>query len=182
MAAQPLSRWAGLLMYSTIRQNPIYGRHCRDAPGWSVAEGVLQKGAPMEGLDYWRLCDELSIIQAALLIVGVDPAANQEWIANWSPDQRPAGYDASLAALTHAILAGRLKATIRKSASYRGYNEEPAEDESIGIDERGHQIIYKDNPDWSLTTVTVDDLQSWLRSRGSRRGSFSQGELNRLTI
>jgi hypothetical protein len=36
----------------------------------------------MEGLDYWRLCDEVSITQAALLIVGVDPATCQDNIAN----------------------------------------------------------------------------------------------------
>ena len=28
----------------------------------------------MDPLDYWRLCNELSVIQAALLIVGVDPS------------------------------------------------------------------------------------------------------------
>lgn len=27
----------------------------------------------MEGLDYWRLCDELSVLQAALLVVGCYP-------------------------------------------------------------------------------------------------------------
>ena len=26
----------------------------------------------MKGLDYWRLCDEVSVIQAALLIIDVD--------------------------------------------------------------------------------------------------------------
>jgi len=38
----------------------------------------------MEGLDYWRLCDELSVIQAAFLIVGKDPAASQDYIVGWT--------------------------------------------------------------------------------------------------
>jgi hypothetical protein len=126
----------------------------------------------MEGLDYWRLCDEVSVIQAALLIIDVDPAGCQEYVANWTADKRPMGYDASLAALTHAILAGRLKATIRRGAWERGWNEEPSVDESLGRDDRGHQIIFKTDPDWSLTTITVDDLRIWLRGRGIKTGFF----------
>jgi hypothetical protein len=126
----------------------------------------------MEGLDYWRLCDEVSVTQAALLIVGEDPARCQEYIANWTADKRPIGYDASLAALTHAILAGRLKATIRRGAWERGWNEDPSEHEDVGRDHRGHQIIFKTDPDWSLTTITVDDLRIWLRGRGIKTGFF----------
>ncbi len=126
----------------------------------------------MEGLDYWRLCDELSVIQAALLIIDVDPAGTQEYVADWTADKRPMGYDASLAALTHAILAGRLKATIRRGAWERGYNEDPSVDESEGRDGRGRQIIFKTDPDWSLTTITVDDLRIWLRGRGIKAGFF----------
>jgi hypothetical protein len=70
----------------------------------------------MENLDYWRLCDELSVIQSALLIVGVDPASFQDSIVSSSSNDRPNGYDAAIAALTHAILAKRLPATIRRLA------------------------------------------------------------------
>src|ERR1019366_7396775 len=126
----------------------------------------------MEGLDYWRLCDEVSITQAALLIVGVDPATCQDYIANCSAEKRPIGYDASLAALTHAILAGRLKATIRRGAWERGWNEDPYEHDDGGRGLRGHQIIFKTDPDWNLTTITVDDLRIWLRGRGIKTGFF----------
>src|SRR5262249_59629063 len=40
----------------------------------------------MDALDYWRFCDEVSVVQAALLIVGEDPAASQEYIADWEPE------------------------------------------------------------------------------------------------
>jgi hypothetical protein len=39
----------------------------------------------MEGTDYWRLCDELSVIQAALLVVGADPASDQEYVLGREP-------------------------------------------------------------------------------------------------
>jgi len=127
---------------------------------------------PMDSLDYWRLCDELSVIQAALLIVGCDPSESQDMLMNWESHQRPTGFNAALAALKHAILAGRLPATIRRSAWERGWNEEPGEDENIGHDSRARQIIYKADPDWSLTTATVDDLRTWLRGRGLKSGFF----------
>jgi hypothetical protein len=126
----------------------------------------------MENLDYWRLCDEVTIIQAALLIICVDPAKSQDYITNWTAQNRPVGYDASLAALTHAILAGRLKATIRRSAREYGFMDEPSEDESVSTDGEGRHILYKNNPDWGLTTIIVDDLRTWLRGRGIKTGFF----------
>jgi hypothetical protein len=78
----------------------------------------------------------------------------------------------TLAALTHAILAGRLKATIRRGAWERGYNEDPAGDESIGRDGSGRQIIYKVEPDWNLSVIVVEDLKIWLRARGIKTGFF----------
>ena len=62
----------------------------------------------MEALDYWRFCDELSVVQAALLIVGEDPSQMQDYVDNNSPQKRPAGYDAVVTALVNAIFAKRL--------------------------------------------------------------------------
>jgi hypothetical protein len=57
----------------------------------------------MDALDYWRLCDDLSVVQIALLIVGEDPSQFQNYIDTQSPQNRPAGYDAAKAALVNAI-------------------------------------------------------------------------------
>jgi len=126
----------------------------------------------VETFDFWRLCDELSVVQAALLIVGADPSDSHEWVLEWEPHKRPFGFNAAMAALTHAILAGRLKGTIRRSAWERGWNEDPTEDESVSKDERGIQIIYKADPNWKITTVLVDDLREWLYGRGLKTGFF----------
>jgi hypothetical protein len=112
----------------------------------------------MEGLDYWRLCDELSLVQAALLIVGVDPANSQEWVREWEPHKRPEGFDAAMAALTHAVLAARLKATIRKNAREYGWMEQPEADEIADMSDQGFRM--------------VDDLRTWLRGRGIKSGFF----------
>jgi hypothetical protein len=77
-----------------------------------------------------------------------------------------------LAALKHAVLAGRLHATIRRSTKQRGWQEHLSDVESVGKDDRGLQIIRKDEPDWEMTTVQVEELRTWLRSRGIKAGFF----------
>jgi hypothetical protein len=65
----------------------------------------------MDALDYWRLCDAVSVVQAALLIVGEDPSVIQYDVDGRPPARRPTGYDAAKAALINAIRGERLPAT-----------------------------------------------------------------------
>jgi hypothetical protein len=76
-------------------------------------------GPSIDGLDYWRLCDELSVVQAALLIVGVDPSGRDEGIDNQVPARRPKGYNAAKAALVNAVNGKRLAATYRRIRGWR---------------------------------------------------------------
>jgi hypothetical protein len=104
----------------------------------------------MAPLDHWRLCDELSVIQAALLIVGADPSGCE------SSSNRPeVGYDAAKTALMNAIIGKRLRANV-------AYDSVEGED---GEWQRG-------GPDWHRTTIVVEDLRAWLKSRGIRTGFF----------
>jgi hypothetical protein len=141
----------------------------------------------MDKLDYWRLCDELSVVQAALLVAGHDPA-EFPYVVNWQEHERPENFSAAFSALCHAVLGGRLPATIRRQAWERGWDEEPGIGEiftrkidlySDQIDfpieaetpkQRG--IIYRATPDWNLTTVLVEDLTTWLRGRGFKAEFF----------
>ena len=95
----------------------------------------------MESIDYWKLCDELSIVQAALLIVGEDPSSDQFFVERWAPNQRPKGYDAVKAALTYAIGAEALD--VHFPTDY-------------GIDE----------PPLIEALITTAALKKWLRARG----------------
>jgi hypothetical protein len=139
-------------------------------------------------MDYWRLCDELSVLQAAALIVGIDPSSEDGANCDrWSIEQQPLGYHAAKSALIHAINGGRLAATIRHGARDYGYAEymadvEASEAEYVEVrgstlegDERlapGRAFVYKVDPDWSLTTIALDDLRAWLRTRGITTGFF----------
>lgn len=115
----------------------------------------------MESLDYWRLCDELSVIQAALLIVGEDPTAWQDSEDGLASGNRPVGYDAALTWLTNAILSERLRATIRNEIHQ-------------SVDPIAECVVdyESDEPDWHKTTVMVDDLRTSLTGRGFRTGFF----------
>lgn len=142
----------------------------------------------MDSIDYWRLCDELTVLQAAALIVGVDPSSeNGANCEGWSIDLQPLGYHAAKSALINAVKAGRLTATLRHQARDYGYAEhmndiEASEAQFMDIkgstlddDERlapRSAFIYKVDPDWSLTTIALDDLRAWLRSRGITAGFF----------
>lgn len=150
----------------------------------------------MEDLDYWRLCDELSIIQAALLIAGCDPSGDCAYVEEWRVHDQPKGYAAAKAALTNAILAGRLPALVRRAAWTRGWDEEPGDGQvyektvhifasdlteagfpeiregSPGSKIRARGVIYRAEPDWHLTTISVDTLKKWLASRGICTGFF----------
>jgi len=108
-------------------------------------------GPSIDDLDYWRLCDEVSVVQAALLVVGVDPSECENTIDHQHPASRPRGYNAAKAALVNAVNGKRLAATIIESED---------RDDS------------KNGPDWHATTIMVEDLRTWLRSRGINTGFF----------
>jgi hypothetical protein len=103
----------------------------------------------MDAFDYWRLCDELSVIQAALLIVGEDPSQFED-IDNQQLSNRPLGYDAAKAALINAINGKRLSATVIDAEDGFGNSR----------------------TDWHSTTVRVEDLRMWLKLRGFHSGFF----------
>jgi hypothetical protein len=114
----------------------------------------------MEKMDYWRLCDELSVVQAAFLIIDVDPSEFVD-VMNWQEHERPENFSATLAALSYAILGGRLSATIRTAVETRwdSIAEASYDDDT-------------DEPDWQKTTILVEDLKGWLKGRGFKTGFF----------
>lgn len=115
-----------------------------------------------DDLDYWRLCDELSIYEAALLIVGQSPG-NQPYVESWETHKRPKGYEAAKSAIKNALLGGRIKGTVEpETTSDINGNPEPIEN-SISL---------------FASRVEVQSLKAWLASRGLQRGFFfpDQGE------
>jgi hypothetical protein len=66
----------------------------------------------MNELDYWRLCEELNIVQAALLVVGENPDC-AEYVEDQEVENRAKGYEAAKTAI-----CGGLKNFIRYEKEY----------------------------------------------------------------
>lgn len=152
----------------------------------------------MEELDYWRLCEELNIVQAALLVVGEDPSVS-EYAEGWKLSNRPEGYEAAKIAI-----CGGLKNYIRYEKEYAELEEQTdclrgdyasAPDmvlenneylssllnrsiagtlipESM-IDIDGYDIGFRQGSiDVYNSTVNADSLKQWLRLKGFTTGFF----------
>jgi hypothetical protein len=141
----------------------------------------------------WNLAEDFSITDAASLIAGYDPVMVERCKNDTFFDRTFFRYPVAFTALTHAIINGRVKATIRYSAREYGYADEMADLEyyeahfmkGVGTSAEEGEILSNDNsyfyhpfPDWSVSTITRDDLMEWLRSRGIRDGYFFQSANN----
>jgi len=116
----------------------------------------------MEGIDYWRISDYYSVVQAAILVCGYDPEDLQYEVEH-NLKRRPAGYIAIRTAISNAVRAGRLETEV---VEYErdDFNQDPTLD------------IHK-------TLIAVGDLDTFLRARGifceifDRSGSEVAGQL-----
>ena len=116
----------------------------------------------MEAMDYWRLCDQLTVVQAALLVVGEDPSGNLANCENWSPGDRPLGYEAAKSAISHALKTGAINGT-----KVGNKLPEPRYDATGNWHDR-----FDDGVDPEASVVEVASLRQWLGSRGFTSGFF----------
>lgn len=110
----------------------------------------------LDDLDYWRLCDELSVKEAALLIAGASPAACAN-VEQWNIEKRPRGYEAAKTAVSNALRGGRIKGEAEPewTNDFNG-NPEPIP---------GTLSVHN-------SRVSVEALREWLVGRGFRHGFF----------
>ena len=110
-------------------------------------------------LDYWRLCDELNIVQAALLIVGTNPSSEGgTYCEDWKPHERPHGYDAAKTAIMNALRSQRITGQLVPFYEY---------------DINGNQCGFIEfSVDIKESRVDVESLRAWLTTRGLKTGFF----------
>jgi len=120
-----------------------------------MAENVISpKTGELDDFDYWRLCEELTILDAALLVVGQSP--NRHFgIESRVSERRPTGYDAAKTAISNALRAKKIDGHII-----------PEE-----VDDHGTPFILEGTVSLS-SRVDVESLKAWLRTRGLRTGFF----------
>jgi hypothetical protein len=118
----------------------------------------------MEALDYWRLCDELTVLQAALLVAGVDPATHQ-FVEKWNAADQPLGYDAAKHAITNALRRGDIAGRVIEYTDYDSFGSANG--------------VIPDTVDPAASRVELDSLRAWLRRRGLKTGFFFPGNDDR---
>ena len=151
-------------------------------------------------LRLWRLVKNVSVEDAAILIAGGDPSATDLEEPSWSIEsfkvKRTTGHNGFLPAfeaLKDAIRNRELKASFAHQADYTdGYSKKidgetwaylttDFTDMKLTIEEhafnyvrppKGETVLISVEPDWTRTTIDVEDLKAWLRSRGLRDGFF----------
>jgi hypothetical protein len=111
----------------------------------------------MEISEYWRLSDELGIIDASLLVIGCDPELHRHIESDSNPD-KPAGYEASKKAIIFALMRGKIKGN-HVPEYLTDINGNPYEEirETINI---------------GMSSVDAESLREWLYSKGVRTGFF----------
>jgi hypothetical protein len=112
----------------------------------------------MDTLDYWRLCDALNVIQAALLVVGSDPSNEANSVEHKHVDDRPQGYEAAKTAISNALR----RKTIAGEA-------QPLFEYDTNGNIRGEVI---GAIDLEKSLVEVAALRTWLAARGVKSGFF----------
>jgi len=142
----------------------------------------------------WRLADVLPLQVATALIAGYDPGEIDLCRRDTNFDESFPKYYPVETAMKNAVLSGTLRGVIRRKAWNSGWVEELGDGEEIGKEaslfpdqgefpeearaaiRRG--IIFRAEPDWTLTTVKADDLRAWLINRGIRTGFFFPNATN----
>ena len=107
-------------------------------------------------MNFWRLCDELSVVEAALLLQDEDPSGDYCYVEDLKPNERPAGYEAAKNAILRALAKGLIKGRLV-----------PVEECNEAIAE-----FYRFEPDLPNSMVNVESLRNWLSSRGISTGFF----------
>ncbi len=105
----------------------------------------------MDGLDYWRYCKEVNIIEAVLLILGRDPAVEAVNVENLLPQDQPPGYMALKKELCASIKTDLMLGNI---IPFRQYDE--ATDSYYEV---------TGSVDLEKSSVLVDELKEWLNYR-----------------
>lgn len=113
----------------------------------------------LNGIDYWKFAKQLSIVQAALLTIGIDPSDCQEYIDHWNAQDRPVGYDALISALKTDVLSGDIPARLVRT----GETVTICDPDGLPIDGKW---VADETINLHETTIRVADLKIWLKSNG----------------
>lgn len=116
---------------------------------------------------WWRLSDEVTVIQAILLVLGREPQDLAAYVDSYDPGSQPNGYEAVKSGILGGLRNNALIGTLY-CVEYEDDRGNPREDTSRW--------------DLSRSKVNVASLINWLSSRGVSKGYFFSGESARRGV
>ncbi len=132
---------------------------CCESGGVSSVKCCLSEGVKWKSCAMAHSCDELSVFQAALLTVGVNPSSGDgAYCENWQVHERPHGYEAAKTAISNALRSGLIAGRVVPVYEY-DINGNPC-------------MPIEDSVDVKTSGVEVDSLRAWLATRGLKTGFF----------
>ena len=96
----------------------------------------------MNSIEYLYLCDEVSVVEASLFVLGVDSIQKYSSVEHWNSEERPAGYDIVRRAIANALSKGEIKGNVihlQESA----YRQNP-----FPVDVKGSTVFIKSLLEW----------------------------------
>lgn len=108
--------------------------------------GMDSRYQPEAISSWWHLCDELTVEQASLLLLGIDP---EQYVY----DLKPSGFNPVFSAISGALAAGNVKGRRHFVSDING-----------------------EYPDDRNSVVEVASLKEWLLGKGVTTGFFFPGE------
>lgn len=109
-------------------------------------------------MEYWKLCERLTVFQATLLIIGLDPENSQSREVEHKSDS-PRGYGAAKTALINAAREGGLEAKVVPETEHDHNGERMGE--------------IPGSVDLDLTTISMSALRAFLAGKGFVTTFFS---------
>lgn len=135
----------------------------------------------LSALDYWRLSDELSVLNATILAVGGDPSEMVEVWFDGVPDlvkkRDHIGFDAVFTAIKGAVISNKLAASVAfpvgrgDSSSNRFFAilkhaNKLFQNRTLNFYDHGSLVFLQTEPDWDKTMVDVGDIRAFFSERG----------------
>lgn len=106
----------------------------------------------MDDLDYWRLANHLTIVQAALLTIGKDPGPVLSYVEEWADENKPPGYEAVKHSIKYGVLNGMIEGEVHPLEEYNSFSH------------CSQPIIGSFDPHASF--VSVESLRNFWKNKG----------------
>ena len=109
---------------------------------------------------FWRLAEKLSVVQAALLMIGIEPQELASSVENWVDTRKPTNYIAARESIIRGIQSNSLEGNIKFRT----------------VEDFNGNVISENQLDFEASEVQVTSLIEWLDKNGFVTVAFKKAD------